>query len=382
MIARNALCLAGILVYCFGVNAQPPADTAPPSPPIPTSAPPPITSDPPTVEVPIEAPPAPHRPGPDVRPPDFGGFGERSGPGGGFGGLGAIFNPVPTDSYRAIWLPSERVTNEPGRSLGFIEQSLTASCPLYSDCSNVITGRVGIREQLFQTNALLPGAQQPFPDQLWNVNIGVTGAHQFDNGWTAGLGLSGGSASNRPFESGKDLNANVNAFLRIPVRDADAWNFTLSYSPLGQIAFPVPGVSYFWHPSDCFWANVGLPFSLHWRPYDDLSLDFSYMLLTTVHARATYRLTDNLGIYGGFNWINQGYHLNADGDSTDRFFYYEKNLTGGVRWTFTRHLAFDLAGGYAFDRYYSEGRALGGGSGQRVDIESGPFVSGQFSVRW
>jgi hypothetical protein len=377
MLARNALCLAGILVYCMSAAAQPPAETIPPSP---SDDPPAVSPEPPVVEMPTEPPPSPPR-RPIDGPVDFGGFGDRSGPGG-LGGVGAILNPIPTDSYRAIWLPSERVTNEPGRNLGFVEQSLTASCPLYSDGTNVLTGRIGIREQLFQTDALLPGAQQPFPDQLWNVNIGVTGAHQFDNGWTAGFGLSGGSASNRPFESSRELNANVNAFLRIPVREADAWMFTLAYSPLGQIAFPVPGVSYFWHPSDCFSANIGLPFALHWRPCDDLSLDFSYMLLTTVHARATYRLTDNLGIYGGFNWINQGYHLSADGDTTNRFFYYEKNLTGGVRWTFTRHLAFDLAGGYAFDRYYSEGRALGGGSGQRVDIESGPFLSGQFSVRW
>jgi hypothetical protein len=293
-----------------------------------------------------------------------------------------MFGAGPTDSYRAVWLPAARVTNEDGRHLGFVEQSLSASCPLYADEANVVTGRVGVREQLFATNALLPGSQQPFPDQLWNVSLGVIGAHRFDNGWTAGLGLSGGSASNRPFESGKELNANVSAFLRIPVREADAWNFTLAYSPLGQIAFPVPGVSYLWHPSDCFSANIGLPFALHWRPADDLSLDLSYMLLTTVHARATYRLTDAVRVYGGFNWLNQGYHLSADGDTTNRFFYYEKNLTAGARWAITRHVSFDVASGYAFDRYYSEGRALGGGSGRRVDIESGPFVSGQVGVRW
>lgn len=367
--------LAALFAFGLSAAAQPPAD-----------GPPPVDAVTPPTELPLETvpnvPTGSRPPGED--PFAAGAFGDRSGPGGfgGFGGAAAMFWAVPTDSYRAIWLPSERVTNEPGRSLGFVEQNLSASCPLYSDGTSVIIGRVGVGEQLFQSNALLPGSQQPFPDQLWNVSIGVTAAHQFDNGWIAGLGLSGGSASNRPFESSKELNANVNAFLRIPVRESDAWNFTLAYSPLGQIAFPVPGVSYFWHPSDCFSANIGLPFSLHWRPMDDLSLDFSYMLLTTVHARATYRLADSFRVYGGFNWINQGYHLSADGDSTDRFFYYEKNLTAGARWIITQHISFDLASGYAFDRYYSEGRAIGGGSGQRVDIESGPFLSGQVGVRW
>jgi hypothetical protein len=355
-------------------TAQPPVEPAGPSDAAPITAP----AEPLPDVIPER--PRPPREDAGLGGADFGDFGGRSGPGG-FGGAGAMF-AVPTDTYRALWLPSERVTNEPGRHLGFVEQSLTATCPLYSDGANVITGRVGVREQLFQTNALLPGSGQPFPAELWNVSIGVTAAHQFDNGWVGGLGLSGGSASNHPFESGKELNANVNAFLRIPVRESDAWNFTLAYSPLGQIAFPVPGVSYFWHPSDCFSANIGLPFSLHWRPIDDLSFDFSYMLLTTVHSRVTYRITDSLRVYGGFNWINQGYHLSADGDTTNRFFYYEKNLTAGTRWTITRHIWLDVASGYAFDRYYSEGKALGGGSGQRVDLEAGPFLSGQLGVRW
>jgi hypothetical protein len=374
---RFTLPLAVLLGYGAVASAQPPVEPAPSPDVAPVTTPaqslPDILPEPPS---------APRLPRDDTfSGADFGDFGGRSGPGG-FGIAGAMFGAVPTDSYRVLWLPSERVTNEPGRHLGFVEQSLSGSCPLYSDSSNVIVGRVGVREQSFQTDAFLPGFGQPFPGELWNVSIGVTAAHQFDNGWTGGLGLSGGSASNHPFENYKELNANVNAFLRIPVRESDAWNFTLAYSPLGQIAFPVPGVSYFWHPSDCFYANIGLPFSVHWRPLDDLSFDFSYMLLTTVHSRVTYRLTDSIRFYAGYNWINQGYHLSADGDSANRFFYYEQNLTAGARWTITRHLALDLASGYAFDRYYSEGRALGGGSGQRVDLESGPFLSGQASVRW
>jgi hypothetical protein len=312
---------------------------------------------------------------------DAGGFGDRS-RSGGFGGLGLGLTPVPTASYRALWLPSERVTNEDGRHLGFVEQSLSASCPVYANGADAITARVGVRSQTFQTDALLPGSLQPFPGQLWNVSLGLTEVHQFDNGWVGGLGLSGGSASNRPFESAKELNANVHAFLRIPFRETDAWNFSLSYSPLGQLAFPVPGVSYYWHPSDAFAASIGLPFQLYWRPVDDLTFDLSYMLLTTVHARATYRLCEPLRVYAGFNWINQGYHLSADGDSTNRFFYYEKNLAAGARWNLARWAALDVSGGYAFDRYYSEGHALAGGTGSRVDIAPGPFLSGQFSLRW
>ena len=105
-------------------------------------------------------------------------------------------------------------------------------------------------------------------------------------------------------------------------------------------------------------------------------------MLTTVHARATYRLARAWRVYAGFNWINQGYHLSTETDSANRFFYYEKNLNAGLRWALGHQAFLDLSTGYAFDRYYSEGRGLGGGSGNRVDIGSGPFLSGQLGVRW
>jgi hypothetical protein len=321
-------------------------------------------------------------------PGGFNGFGGGAGVGGlggfgGFGGPGGLgVGAAPVASYRVTWLPSERVTNQDGARLGFVEQDLSVTGLLWGDGKDSVLGRVNVRSQLFQTDALLPGMTQPFPDQFWNVSLGVTEVHRFDNGWLGGLAVSGGSASNKPFQNASELNANVLAFLRVPVRETDAWNFSLAYSPLGQLPFPIPGVSYFWHPSDRFWANIGLPFQLHYRPLDDLALDFSYMLLTTVHARATYRLADPLRVWAGFNWINQGYHLSTDTESAARFFYYEMNVAGGVRWILCRNASLDFSAGYAFDRFYSEGRIFGNGDNARVDVAPGPFVSGQFALRW
>jgi hypothetical protein len=306
---------------------------------------------------------------------------------GSFGGLGGLGLPGgglgPSANYHVIWLPTQRVTNEVGTHLGFVEQDLGLSTPLWRCDSDVLLGRVSVRSQLLDTNALLPNREQLFPQELWNISLGITEVHTFDNGWTGGLSVSGGTASNKPFESTKELNANVLAFLRIPVREADAWNFSLAYSPLSQLPFPIPGVSYFWHPSDRFYANIGLPLQVHYRPLNDLSLDLSYMLLTTVHARATYRLAEPVRAYLGFNWINEGYHLTSETTSADRFFYYEMNLVAGVRWTVTPYALLDISTGYAFDRFYTEGQLFGsGGNASRVDINPGPFLSGQFSLRW
>jgi hypothetical protein len=317
--------------------------------------------------------------------PDFGGLPGLGGAGG-LGGFG-LMGPgmmAPGASYRVTWLPTERVTNQDGAHLGFVDQDLSLTCPLWSEGKDVVLVRANVRSQLFQTDALLPtNLEQPFPEQFWNVSLGLAGVHTFDNGWTGGGGVSGGSASNKPFESTRELNASVFAFLRVPVRETDAWNFSLFYSPLGQLPFPVPGVSYFWHPSPSFYANIGLPFALHYQPVQDVSLDLSYMLLTTVHARATYHVSGPLRVYCGYNWINEVYHLDTETTSADRFFYYEMNVVGGARWVFNRHAWLDLSTGYAFDRFYSEGQLFGSSANNnRLDVGSGPFLSGQFGLRW
>ena len=89
------------------------------------------------------------------------------------------------------------------------------------------------------------------------------------------------------------------------------------YSPVGNLNFPIPGVAYLWNPSDAFHASIGLPFSVMWRPVDDLTFNFSYMPLVTVNARATYRLVGKVFVYGGFESLQEAYLL-ADREDDKR----------------------------------------------------------------
>src|SRR5262249_14124687 len=150
----------------------------------------------------------------------------------------------------------------------------------------VLSLGAGVSE--FNTGAILPDTLRHFPDELWNVRIGTNYIHTFDNGWRGGIGLNVASPSDRPFGDLRDVTVGTTAFLRVPVNEHDAWNFTLMYSPMSELPFPLPGVSYQWQPSEDFRVNIGLPFRIMYRPYEDLTLDFSYMLLRTIHAQATY----------------------------------------------------------------------------------------------
>ena len=306
---------------------------------------------------------------------------------GGMGGFGGMGGPMtPGNSYRVTWLPSQSVRGQ-ATSLGVVRQDLSASCPLWMEDGDMIAARLNVRSELFDTGAILPDSRRPFPSDLWNVGLGLNGMHRFENGWTAGGMVNFGSASDHPFDKLETLNVSVMAFLRVPSGERDSWMFSLMYSPLGQLSFPLPGVAYSWNPTDEFSMNIGLPMSVRYRPTQDWTFEASYMLLTTVHTKATYRLCDCAKVYGGFEWTNEGYYVRDSvqptyGTSYQRVRYYEKRLNTGIQYTLGRFCTFDLSGGYAFDRTYTPGSSTGLTGTDRITVSPGPYVSGQVQLRW
>jgi hypothetical protein len=237
-----------------------------------------------------------------------------------------------------------------------------------------------LRSDLFHTNAILPDTGQPFPQDLWSVRIGTTYRHEFENGWITGTSLSIGSASDQPFHSVNELTGGVNLFLRIPQGEHNAWLFTLNYSPTAELAFPVPGVAYLWQPSDRLHVNVGLPFMVMWRPLDDVTLDVSYMLIRTVHARATYRICRAASVYVGYDWNNESWYLVDRPDVHDRFFYFEQRVSAGVRGHLWKMATYDLSGGFVFDRSFFEGKNSNSQNFNRVDVGDAPILSVRFGI--
>jgi hypothetical protein len=303
--------------------------------------------------------------------------------GGGFAGAAGFLGgpPVLFASYRATWYPEESVKGQHA-NLGYLQEDFVFSTPLWQTCSDQLTFRTILRNEAFHTEAVLPDSGRAFPDELWNVQFGATYTHRFDNDWVLGGTVSLGSASDRPFHSINEMTAAGAAFLRIPSGERNAWLFSLSYSPTGQLAFPVPGVAYFWQPSDQFFATIGLPLQIVYRPSDDMVLDFSYMVLTNVHAALTYRITPQFFLHAGYDWKNESYFLADRTDLNDRLFYYEQSLSAGLRYNFTPSVALDLTTGYTFDRYYFTGQNLSDHHHDRINVGAGPFVSVQLQARW
>jgi hypothetical protein len=344
--------------------------------PDPTQSPPPAApaEAAPTLPAPAVLPPQPPAPEKSVLlDAPSAGFANLMGP--------AVGHLQPRADYRVTWFPSEPVHGQP-TNLGEERQDLSVLVPFWQDPANELSGTVHVRSELFQTAAILPNTGQAFPPDLWDIRFGATYRHLFDNGWIAGGGLNVGSASDKPFNGLDEMTMGLNAFLRIPQGEHNAWLFTLAYSPTGELAFPLPGVAYIWQPSDSLHVNVGLPFAVMYRPCDDLTFEFSYMLLRTIHARATYRLAPWLRLYGGYDWSNESYFLVDRPDVNDRFFYYDMRLSAGLQYLFSRQAILDLSAGYSFDRYYFESHQSTSQNFNRVNVGDGPFLSLRFEYRF
>jgi Domain of unknown function (DUF6268) len=301
------------------------------------------------------------------------------GPGMG-GGMGGPGMGVP--GYMATGYPSRPVANSTA-DLGFVRQNLSGAFPVYKEAGATVLLTAGVRNTLFFTDAILPDTQRPFPDELWNISLGLMYLQKFDNGWSGGLGTTLGSASDKPFHSIHEMNVGFLGFLRVPAKnERDSWMFSLMYSPVGNLTFPIPGVAYSWKPSDDLHVNFGLPFSVMWKPVEDLTFTFFYVPITNINARATYRVTNGVNVYGGFEWLNEAYFLADRAEQDERFLAFEKRLICGVRWDIWTHADFDLNAGYAFDRYYGEGQNQISDLHDRVDISSGAFIGAALIVKW
>ena len=305
---------------------------------------------------------------------EFGpGFGSGMGLGMGPGSQGPI-------GYRAFWFPSEPVKGQ-AADWGMVGQDFSLAYPLWVDLPNRLMITASVRNRLIDTDAILPDSHQPYPSELWNAQAGLMYMRQLSGDRMLGGGVSVGSASDHPFASIREMNVSMNAMYRIPSGERNAWMFMVMYSPTSEIQFPIPGVSYSYNPSDQFHANIGLPFMLSYKPNDRWSFVASYMLIHTIHVKATYKITERVNAFAGYDWSNEVYMLRDRIVDSDRFFLYDQRVTLGLDFPITSWLSAELVGGYAFNRFSFSGSQWDSVGTDRVDIEPGPFVSLGVSVR-
>jgi hypothetical protein len=290
---------------------------------------------------------------------------------GGMGG-GPMGGPGGGSPFSAFtfFQPQSNLQNQSG-TFQVRGEGLVLGLPVSMGPNGIWILNTRVEHNAFETDATLPGSTQPFPHELWNINLGLMHIHPLDNGWTAGGMVSIGSASDRPFASIREMNANLLAFLNVPTRERDAWNFSLFYSPLGQLAFPIPGIAYLWRPNEQFQMSIGLPFSLTYRPTDTISLNLSYLPLTNASAIVCWTPSELWTVYSGYQNHSQGYELAGRADPQERLFDFDQRLNVGVRRALGAGFALDCSAAYLFDRSYFRSESFFGDVAERLRVDPG-----------
>jgi hypothetical protein len=287
--------------------------------------------------------------------------------------------------YRITLYSDERVLGQSTR-LDLTQHNFTLITSLFQNSTDELAMSTRLRYQHYDTAARLPDSGQRLPEELYDARAGLSYRHKFANEWILGGSLTVGSASDKPFHSEDELFIHAAALLRVPSGPRNAWLYSLTYASeveiFGMRHVPIPGIAYFWAPSDSFTAVIGFPFSsVQYKPFEALTLEALYVPVRTARARATYAIFRPLRVFVEFEADHISYYLANRGDKDDQLFYYEKRLTAGMRFDL-RHVGIEVTGGYVFDRFYFEGERYSERNENRFDVGDGTFVAARLSFRW
>jgi len=295
-------------------------------------------------------------------------------------GLGVIAGRFGIPGYGVTWIPAEPVAGQRA-DLSVLRQDLSVFAPIYRDGPDTAAVGLGVRNTTFWTDAVLPTSHRPFPGSLWDIEAGVSYAHQWDNGWTSGVVVTAGSASDHPFTQHKTLVGSLTIYNAFPAEGRNAWVVGVNYSPTSDYPYPLPIAFYYWRPGDDVEVGVGVPFFLKWHFLPLWTAEAVWIPIRTVSARVTWTPEGDPGVraYGAFAWANESYFLADRLDDRDRFFSFEKRLYAGMQFDLPYRLRLDLSLGYMFDRFYFQGRQYQDRNRDRVNVGSGLF--GQVQLR-
>ncbi len=246
------------------------------------------------------------------------------------------------------------------------------------------TVRASLRS--IRTGAVLPDTGERLPSELWDLNFGTVHRRRLGNGWILGGQLSLASPSDRPFAGWDETAINLNGFLRIPAVGRDAWVFFLNYSSNREFLphVPIPGAGYLHAPSRDFSLLAGIPLLfVNWSPAAGVKLRGFYFPIHTVFLGAEYSLGSGCKIFADWRWENDRYYRYGREDRDHRLFWYEQRLEAGLALEAGPGMELTLAGGYAYDRFFFEGKSYEDDRTEnRINLAPGIFLSARAAARF
>jgi len=287
------------------------------------------------------------------------------------------------DGIGASHYPGEPVRGQAADvSLTNIQAGLTA--PVFDSNDTGVFVSASIQGLAIRGSPLLPDDRVRLPSQFWDIQAGGGYLHRVTEHSSWGIILTGGSASDRPFNSIHEATVSGLAFVRVAHSNEDALLYYVVSTTNGQVGhnIPIPGIAWEFK-RDQLHGIIGFPFiSLTYEPVKSIEWEFNYAALTEVETRLNYRITDTAKVFTGFTWTSQSWYRVGRTHEHLQLFLYEKRLEAGVKWQLGHSLDLQVLGGYAFDRYFTETFGLSLRGRNTIDIGPGPVVAAQFEFRF
>lgn len=278
-----------------------------------------------------------------------------------------------------LWMPSQNVKGQ-GTDFTLTSEEINLAFPLSINEDGIWLGMTNLQRLEIGTSAVFPDSSLPVPDQLWDIEFGVMHIREFGDGKKGGAMLRVGSPSDQPFAAIRDMTVSMLGFLTIPHGDRNAWSLSLFYSPTGQIIYPLPGIAYIWRPTDEFTANLGIPFSIDYRPSPGRSLTISYMPLTNAQMIASQSIGEPWSIYAGYRAVNETFLLADRIENRQRLYLFDQRLSLGLQRKLVRGWSVDVSAAYVFDRQIFQAQSFSAERSDQLSIT--PGVAGAIQLLW
>jgi hypothetical protein len=263
-----------------------------------------------------------------------------------------------------------------------IGQDLCFTHSLASVEKNEVSLSTGIHYRQLDEEPELPEEAQSASLDPWNVNLGLNYSQPLGDRWKATTAMNIASASDHPVTTLREMNVGLNATLRMPHDEHNAWIFSVNYAPVSEASIPVPGVAFSYDPSPRFHANIGFPFQAIYRPTDVWEFQASYMLAHTIHAKTLYKITDRFSMFAAYDWASESIVLLDIPEPNSRFTINDPRVSTGVQTTLSWRWTALASVGYVFDRYLFDGTSFSQSAVTPLEPGNGAFASVNVDLRY
>lgn len=298
--------------------------------------------------------------------------------------LGQAAGPHKTSiSYKVQWHPRQDLDQQ-DTTLDLVEHSFSFSTPIFQKPGDALGVSFKLRLLDIQTEAVWPDTGGEVPERLWIGGVSANYQHHLSNGWMTGINFGWSLSGDKAILADGQDRFGGTYFLTIPSNKKNMWFFYLNYDTGREFLnrVPLPGVAYLHQTSEKVKLLIGLPFfGLEWKISDDIRMQLIYFPLRNINLNLRYTFNKRMAVDLSAAWKSDRYFRADRLEDEDRIIFYDKTISLSWNVTVVEGLTLQVNGGYAFDRFFFEGRNWEDRHFNRLDLQNGFFFGAGFSFR-